>query len=272
MIEIVQTGCTGLLVYSPYCNRSDSSIEVFRTYFIPTHAADRFQFMLVPNFAEVTKIADFLTLGRRQCSIILHIGFHLNKPFIHRLGDAVLNVSESADMDHHRSMFCVVSSQITNRIEQQKIRHSFIQTGRKCINYEILFVGKREEQIHLITPQRDKCIRKAGLITKNLVCTNVVSRRSQRIDEISREQIIAYHLIFRFRINENISEGGCSNAKVRRLIELMKQLSDTGIDSSRAVVLAAGIYRRIISLIVNQQHRKHNLASGVISAFRQPFD
>ena len=32
MIEIVQTGCTGLLVYSPYCNRSDSSIEVFRTY------------------------------------------------------------------------------------------------------------------------------------------------------------------------------------------------------------------------------------------------
>ena len=158
MIEIIQTGCTGFLVYSPCCDRRNGSIEVFRTYFVPTYAADCFQFMLVPNFMEVTKIADFLTLGRRQCSVILHIGFYLNEPFIYRLGDAVLNVSESADMDHHRPMFCIVSSQIANRIKHQKIRHSFIQTGRKCINFEIFFVGKREKQIHLITPQRDKCI------------------------------------------------------------------------------------------------------------------
>ena len=272
MIEIIQTCCTGFLVDRTHSDRCNCTIQIIAANIIPVCSACLIQTMLNPHLMQITQGRDFLSFFIRQSSIVLHVRFSLNKPFIHSLCNAVLHIRESADMDHHRAMLCVVTAQITNRIKQQEVRHSLIHAGRQRIHFQRLLMGKREEQIHLFTPQRNENVSECGGLTKNLVCTNIIGWGCQRINKVSGEQIVANHFIFRLRVNENIGKRRCSDAQIRRLIKFVQKLTNTSIDCCRVVVFILRIDGCVIGLVVNQKHWQHDFPSGIVTALGKPFN
>ncbi len=93
--------------------------------------------------------------------------------------------------------------------------------------------------------------------SKRCLRADVVGRRFQRVDEISRKEVICI-----VAIDKDIRERRCSEGDVRTSQELGEYAADCIVNRSWIIFLL-GIDRRIIRLVVEQQKWYIQLTSGL---------
>ncbi len=92
-------------------------------------------------------------------------------------------------------------------------------------------------------------------VSKDAGCAHVVCGRFQRVDEISRKQIITFHRGVTVWIDEDIGKRCCGESDVAIAGEEIQKTSNAAIDLCRISSNDIRIHGRIVGFIIDQEQR-----------------
>ena len=139
---------------------------------------------------------------------------------------------------------------VPDNICQKKISQSLIKTLWKTTQLYILLMFIREKCLSIINSNQRSAV--SCIISENLIPPNIIGRRIQCIDIISREKIIVQHIFCFLRKNEYIGKRSCCDADIGTVCEKFKQSAYMSINCGWIVIIVR-IDGSVVRFIINKK-------------------
>ena len=92
------------------------------------------------------------------------------------------------------------------------------------------------------------------IVEKYAASAEVVRRRIEADDKVSRKKVRTAHFICAFRIDKDVGKRCCRVAHIAASVEDAQQLADLPVYAGHLVFPLPNVYGRVVSFVINQKH------------------